>query len=1036
MRQFLHLQHRAAGFLFTRAVKQMLLIAFFHVISLPLFAQSPVQGRVTGNEGPLAGVTVTIKGTQTSTVTDTAGKFSISAADKSVLVFTHINYAVREITVNGTEEINVTLNAANSNLNEVIVIGYNTQKKATLTGSVSVVKGADLVKSPQVNVSNSLAGRVSGIILNNRSGEPGYDGSSISIRGKGTTNNNDVLIVVDGVPGQIGGLERLNPNDIESMSILKDASAAIYGSRAANGVILITTKRGKTGKPSISVSYDHGFSSPTRLPKMADAATYAAISNEIAYYNNPAGGMNQQYAAADIQKFADGTDPLNFPNTDWAKTTLKNSTGQDNANVSISGGSDNVRYYLSAGFLYQDGLYKNGAAKYNQYSFRSNIDANITKDFKVSLYLSGREEDRQFPTSSAGSIFRSIYRAYSTIPAFYPNGLPSTGIEGNNPALMATSIGGLSKNPGQVFNGILKSSYNIPGVKGLSAEGFAAVDKSWFFTKTFNTPYVLYSYDKATDNYNPRVVGGSNNAATLNESQENRTQITTNIRLNYINNFGDHNINAFIGYEQSEMKRDTFGAARINFPSVQTPELSQGGTAATDRDNGGKSNNYTRKSYLGRIAYNYDERYLFEAQMRIDGSSTFPSGKRYGYFPSVSAGWRISNEKWFRDLTFINELKIRASYGVLGNDNVAMFQYLNNYSFNSQVVLGPGIVPAIDLTKLANSQIHWEEARKTDIGIEGVVLRDISFEFIWFRQQRTNILANRNASIPAVTGIVNPFGSDPLVPSENIGEVNSNGIEATLGYNNRKGKFHYGASANITYAKNKIIFIDEAPAVLTWQKQTGGPLNNYLLYNSLGIFRSADEINKYPHLSGAQPGDLILQDYNNDGRITADDQVRTKYGNIPQITYGILMNADYKSFDVSVVFAGQTRVSQFVLPESGTVGNFYSSWADNRLSPSNANGSYPRVDTRTSASVNGGLYPSTFWLNNASFLRLKNIELGYNITGAALTKLKMQSLRVYLSAFNLFTVTKVKDYDPEGDNYSGQFYPQQRIVNLGVGLRF
>ncbi len=1036
MNQFLHLQNRAAGSLFTRTVKQILLIAFFHVTSLTLFAQSPVQGKVTTNEGPLAGVTVTVKGTQTSTITDMAGKFSISAADRSVLVFTHINYVMQEITVNGTDEINVTLTPANSNLNEVIVIGYNTQKKATLTGSVSVVKGADMVKSPQVNVSNSLAGRVSGIILNNRSGEPGYDGSSISIRGKGTTNNNDVLIVVDGVPGQIGGLERLNPNDIESMSILKDASAAIYGSRAANGVILITTKRGKTGKPSISVSYDHGFSSPTRLPKMADAATYATISNEIAYYNNPAGGMNQQYTAADIQKFADGTDPLNFPNTDWAKTTLKKSTGQDNANVSISGGSENVRYYLSAGFLSQDGLYKNGAAKYDQYSFRSNIDANVTKDFKVSLYLSGREEDRQFPTSSAGNIFRSIYRAYSTIPAFYPNGLPSTGIEGNNPALMATDIGGLSRNPGQVFNGILKSSYNIPGVKGLSAEGFAAVDKSWYFTKTFNTPYVLYSYDKGTDNYNPRIVGGSNNAATLNESQENRTQITTNVRLNYINSFGDHNINAFVGYEQSEMKSETFGASRINFPTVQTPELSQGGTAATDRDNSGRSSNYTRKSYLGRLAYNYGERYLLEAQMRIDGSSTFPSGKRYGYFPSVSAGWRISNENWFRDLPFINELKLRASYGVLGNDNVAMFQYLNNYSFNSQVVLGPGIVPAIDLTKLANSQIHWEEARKTDIGVEGVVFRDISFEFIWFRQQRTNILATRNASIPAVTGIVNPFGSDPLVPSENIGEVNSNGIEATLGYNNRKGKFHYGASANITYAKNKIIFIDEAPAVLAWQKQTGGPMNNYLLYNSIGIFRSADEINKYPHLSGAQPGDLILQDFNEDGKITADDQVRTKYGNIPQITYGILLNADYKSFDVSVVFAGQTRVSQFVLPESGTVGNFYSSWADNRWSPSNPNGSYPRVDTRTSASVNGGLYPSTFWLNNASFLRLKNIQLGYNIEGPALTKMKLQSLRVYLSAFNLFTITKVKDYDPEGDNYSGQFYPQQRIINLGIGLRF
>ncbi|WP_315821439.1 TonB-dependent receptor plug domain-containing protein [Paraflavitalea speifideaquila] len=297
-----------------------------------------------------------------------------------------------------------------------------------------------MVKSPQPNLSNSLAGRFSGIVINNRSGEPGYDGSSFTIRGLATTGNNDVLIVVDGVPGQVGGLERLNPNDIESISVLKDASAAIYGSRAANGVILVTTKRGKTGKPVINASFNQGFASPTRLPNMADAATYAAISNEVAYYNNKSGGLNQQYSQDEIAKFANGSDPINYPNTDWTKETLKKTALQNQANISISGGSENVRYYVGAGMLYQDGLYKSGATKYKQYSFRSNIDANITKDFKVSLYLSGREENRQYPIAGAGDIFRSIYRAYSTIPARYPNALPSSGIEGNNPIMMATGI--------------------------------------------------------------------------------------------------------------------------------------------------------------------------------------------------------------------------------------------------------------------------------------------------------------------------------------------------------------------------------------------------------------------------------------------------------------------------------------------------------------------------------------------------------------------------------------------------------------------
>ncbi|PZR22950.1 MAG: SusC/RagA family TonB-linked outer membrane protein [Citrobacter freundii] len=1038
MRRLLQLPGKAVGFAPHRRFSFLCILLILSCSSL--FAQQTVKGVVQSAGAPVAGVTVTVKGTSTATTTDDQGRFAISSPANGVLVFSHVNYTGRELPADASGEMNVQLELATGNLGEVVVVGYNTQRKATVTGSISVVKGADLVKSPQPNVSNSLAGRFSGIVINNRAGEPGYDGSSFTIRGLATTGNNDVLIVVDGVPGQVGGLERLNPNDIESISVLKDASAAIYGSRAANGVILVTTKRGKSGKPTIDASFNQGFSSPTRLPKMADAATFATIMNEIAYYNNKAGGMNQQYSADEISKFANGSDPLNYPNTDWTKETLRGSALQNQANVSISGGSENVRYYVSAGTLYQDGLYKNGATNFKQYSFRSNIDANITDDFKVGLYLSGREEDRQFPIAGAGDIFRSIYRAYSTIPARYPNGLLSNGIEGNNPVAMATDIGGITKNPTQVFNGILKASYNISAVKGLSVDGFAAFDKSWSFNKSFSIPYLLYSYDKNTNTYNSRIVGGNNNAAQLTESQQNIGQNTYNIKINFNRRFGNHGINTFIGYEQSKIRRDNLGASRINFLSILTPELSQGGTAATDRDNSGSSYSFTRKSYFGKIAYDFNEKYLAEVQMRIDGSSTFPKGNQYGYFPSVSAGWRLSKESWMSNVSFVKDLKLRASYGALGNDNVGLFQYFTNYSLKNQFVVetsnGPVIVPGLDLTKLANTNIHWEDARKTDVGLEGVVFNNINFEFIYFRQQRSNILAVRNASIPFVSGIVNPFGADPLVPSENIGKVNSRGIEASLGYSSRKGKLHYNITGNFTYAKSNIVFIDEAPGVLSYQRQTDHPLNTYLLYNAIGIYRTQQEIDQTPHLTGAQPGDLIYEDYNKDGKITADDQVRSKYGNIPQISYGAVFSFDYANFDLSFVLAGQAQVSQYVLPESGTVGNFYSSWADNRWSPTNGNGTYPRVDTRASASVNGGLYNSTFWLNNASFLRMKNVELGYNFAGSFLSRLKMQSARLYLNAFNLFTITKVKDYDPEGNSGSGQFYPQQRIINVGVNLRF
>lgn len=1005
-----------------------------------------ITGVVTDEKGEtLPGVTVSLKGSQTAVVTDVNGKFTLNIPDASgTLVFTYIGYTKQEVAINGQTTFNIKLEADSKSLNEVVVVGYGTQKKATLTGSISQVKGAELVKSPAPNLSNALAGRVAGVIVNNRSGEPGYDGSNITVRGLATTGSNNVLIVVDGVAAQIGGLERLDPNDIESMSVLKDASAAIYGNRAANGVILITTKRGKTGKPTINYSYNQGFSSPTRLPKMADAATYAQIMNEINYDSNPAGGLNQSYTADQIQKFSNGSDPLNYPNTDWEKQTLKSYALQNQHSLSVAGGNDDVKYFVSLGTLYQDGLYKNGVTQYHQYNFRSNIDANVTKRLKVGLSISGRQEDRLFPQVGAGDVFRSVYRAKPIIAAFYPNGLPTTGIENNNPAVQVTDIAGTNRNPTQVFNGILKGSYALPGIEGLSLDGFFSVDKSNAFDKSFSKPYVLYSYGGG-DVYNKVVVGGNNNAATLFESQNNQQLITSNIKLNFARKFGAHDINAFVGYEQSKSHLDYFDARRFNYLSSQLPELSQGGSAATDYLNSGYSSNYNRRSVISRLAYAFNEKYLFEGQLRADGSSIFPSGKQWGYFPSASVGWRVSKEEWFKNkVTFIDDLKLRASYGSLGNDNVNGFQYFDNYVLvsNGFVASQPGsgsstIQPNVNLVKLANPNITWETARKLDIGLNATFLHNFTIEAIYFKQKRSSILATRNASLPGTSGIVNPYGSDPLVPSENIGKVNSEGVEGSLGYNSTaSSQFTWGISGNITYAKSQIVFIDEASGALDYQRQTGHPMNTYLLYNAVGIFRTQADLDAHPHVTGAKIGDLIYDDYNKDGKITADDQTRTKYGNIPQITYGIALNAAYKNFDISVLFAGQAQVSQYVLPESGSIGNFYSSWADNRFSASNTTGTYPRVTDRASAAISGGQYNNTFWLNDASFIRLKNVQLGYNFNSQFLSKLKLGGLRVYASGFNLFTVTKVKDYDPEGTSGSGQFYPQQRIINLGANVKF
>ncbi|EHQ25905.1 SusC/RagA family TonB-linked outer membrane protein [Mucilaginibacter paludis] len=1015
-------------------------------------ADTVISGTIVDNQGlPLPGATIAVKGTTRGTTSGIDGKYSIKVtAPNTHLIFSMIGFASQDVAITGQRALNIKMLPDSKSLNEVVVVGYGTQKKATLTGSVSVISGGDVAKSPAVNLTNSFAGRISGVVANNTSGEPGYDGSNILIRGLATTGSNDVLVVVDGIPGQIGGLSRLDPNDIESVSVLKDASAAVYGNRAANGVILVTTKRGKTGKPSVSYSFNQGFSSPTRLPKLADAPTYAQIVNEISYYNSPSGGMNQVYSAAQIQKFADGSDPLNYPNTDWEKVTLKSVALQNQQNLTVSGGSEDVKYFTSLGTSYQDGLYKNGATKYNQYNFRANVDANISEGFKIGVSLSGREEDRQYPTTNAGDNFRAIYRSYPTSAAYYPNGLPTTGIDQVNPALTPTSIGGLSNNPTQTFNGIVKASYQLPGLKGLSVDGFFSADKSGTFNKTFYTPYNVYTYSSSTNSYTRSTEGGSNGLAYLFESQLNQSLTTSNIKLNFVRDFGKHSINSFVAYEQSSTKYDYFWAQRNNFPSTTTPELSQGGSAAGDATNGGSSsdnnsdptklrNNYNRRSVISRVAYNYEEKYLLEGQLRADGSSIFAAGHQWGYFPSISAGYRISKEDWFHDrVKFIDDLKFRASYGVLGDDNINAFQYINNYSFNNYVVLdngtGAAVVSGIDLTKLANANITWSTAKKTDFAINAVFLKNFTVEAIYFNQKRSNILAYRT-SIPATSGIVNPSSGTPLVPAENIGKVNSNGFEGTLGYNH-PGKFNWGISGNVTYAKSKIIYIDEAAGTLSYQRQTGGALNTYLLYNAIGIFRTQAQLNSTPHVDGAQVGDLIYEDHNGDGKITAADQVRTKYGNVPQMTFGLTLTAAYNKFDLSVLFSGQAMVSQYVLPESGTVGNFYSSWADNRWSPSNPNGSYPRVSSRASSAVSGGQYPSTFWLNDASFVRLKNVQLGYTLPDNILSRIHIKGVRVYASGFNLFTITKVKDYDPEGTNGSGQFYPQQRIINLGANVKF
>jgi TonB-dependent starch-binding outer membrane protein SusC len=1016
-----------------------LLITVCQLKVAPVAAQTSVQGTVKAKEDGslLPGVSVFVKGSTIGTTTDQGGKYVLqSPPSGSTLVFSFIGYKTVEVPIDGQTTLNIDLETDISTLEEVVVVGYGETKKESLTSAITSVKGKEFVKSPQPNLSNSFAGRVSGVVANTSTGEPGFDAARILIRGQSTNGDNSPLVVIDGVANRLGGLDRLDPNDIESVSVLKDASAAIYGAQAANGVILITTKRGtaSTG-PVFNFSYNQGLARPTRLPEMANAATYATILNEIQYYRSAPGGLNQIYSEEEIQKFRDGSDPINYPNSDWIDAVMRPYALQSQQNISAGGGGKDVQYFVSLGRRHQEGIYKNSNLEFEQWNIRSNIDINVTDNFRMGIDLSGRTEDRIYPTESAGSIFRSTFRTHPTKPIYYPGGLPAPGIEaGLNPVVIATGAAGRDEQPRTVFNSMLNFDYKLPFVKGLSVKGFYAYDRIFESRKLFRTPWTVYTLNNSTSpvTFDPTLKGPV--TPELTQRQRNDLLTTANLSFNYERQIGKTFLKAFVAYEQNLQKANWFETFRRGFLSPVIPEIDLGGSTPEERTNSGNSEKFTRRNYFGRVSVDYNSRYLAEVQFRYDGSSRFKKGNQYGFFPSVSVGWRVSEESFF-DVSAIDNLKIRASYGLLGNDRVRPFQYLNTFNLRqSNYVLDGAPVPTFGISQLANPDITWETARKFDVGIETTILNNLTLELDFFTERRTDLLIPRTGSVPMVSGIVNEHGVTNIIPDENIGEVQNRGIEAQVSYRVRLGDVNLDLGGNFTFNKSKVIFMDDPAGWPSYQRREGKPLGAELFYRTQGIFKDDESLLQYPVLAGNRPGDLIIQDFNGDGTLNDKDRERESLTNVPQVIYGFTIGGTYGNFDLTILLQGQARVVQYVLTEAGEVGNYFNSWAENRWSPSNPEGTYPRVDVRTSSSINGALFKNDFWLYNTSFLRIKNVELGYNFP--AFEKLSLKGARVYVSAFNLATFSKVKDFDPEGRSESAQFYPQQQIFNVGVNLKF
>ena len=1028
-----------------------------------LEVQQTVEGVVTDATGlPLPGVNVIELGTNNGVVTDFDGNFQITVPSDAVLQFSYVGFQTREIPVDGQTTLAVQLEEDQAQLDEVVVVGYGTQKRENIVGSVATVGGEDIQKSANLNVSNAMTGRVAGVVATQGSGEPGYDNSNIRIRGTNTLGDSSPLVVIDGIPARPGGFARLNPADIEDISVLKDASAAIYGARAANGVILVTTRRGREGKPQLSYNYNLGFTQPTVIPNLADASQYAEMRNDLEIYKLPVNewepadnafettGLYTRpdgseifapFTPEEFEMIASGEDPWNYPNTDWFGETLKEWSLQQKHNMQISGGSEDINFMASLDYQNQDAFYKNSATSYQQYGLRINMDANINEYISTQIGVLGRQEDRNFPTQSAGSVFRMLMRSSPLSNAYWPTGEPGPDIEnGQNPVVITTNQTGYDRDKRYYFQTNGQVVIEAPWVEGLKFTGTASIDKYIRQSKRWQIPWYLYTWQGGyeDDGVTPALIRGQRGPAepNLNQSNEDQTNILLGGVLSFDREFGDHQVNVLAGVNRETIENENFGAFRRYFLSTSIDQMFAGGQE--EMNNWGSAYNRARLNYFGRFGYNFSEKYLAEFLWRYDGSYMFPEETRYGFFPGVMLGWRVSEEDFWQDnFAVVNFLKLRGSWGQMGNDNVtfdgelAEYQFLSTYGLGSYVA-GGAVNQTLYETRVPNTLITWEVANNYNLGLDAQIfdgLIDITFDV--FLNKRSNILWRRNASIPQSTGMT--------LPAENIGEIENKGFDFSIGHNGIVGEVSYSASVNGGYAKNKIVFWDEAPGAPEWQQSTGRTIGSGLYYIYDGVFVDEQDIANttldYSEITNTlRPGDMKYLDFDGDGAITGDDRVRRDRNTTPTFQGGLNLSARYKSFDLSVLFqgaaGGELRVGT---DEGGAIGNYLEEHYQNRWTIDDPSSVHPRITDRGNQYYS---YGNTYWLQSTDYIRLKNVELGYTLPIEMGERIGVNSLRVYGSGFNLLTWSKMTAFDPEATSSTGQYYPQSRIVNLGVAVTF
>ncbi|QEC51381.1 TonB-linked SusC/RagA family outer membrane protein [Anseongella ginsenosidimutans] len=992
-------------------------------------AQALVSGTVSDSleNEPLPGVSIIVKGSQRGTVTDMDGKFEIALEEEqAVLVVSFLGYVSKEVPVSSGQQVDIVLASDLQALNEVVVVGYGTQKKITLTSSVSSIDAKEISKAPVTNISNALVGRLPGLIAVNGNGKPG-SGSSISIRGASTFGDNSALIVVDGI---VRDFQFIDPNEIESVSILKDASAtAVYGSRAANGVILITTKRGSEGKPTFNYNGFVGMQSPTRYPDVLSAYEYALTKNQ-AVLN---AGKPAQYSPQELEDIRTGV----IPETDWYGLTLKDQSFQTQQNISVNGGTEAIKYYLSLGYLDQDGMYDR--INFKRYSIRSNVDANINDNLTISADFDASTRDHRASAYSAEAIFDDIVAAYPMDLAYNPDGTIFYTHEQHPVEEIKTGYNNTKVN---ILQATLSLKQKLPFVEGLSVSGRASFGKEYSNNKHYNVPILMNRQDAEGNTLEIYPYGGWNGKTSLRQGFDEYNTTTLNASLNYQRSFGDHDVSGLLLFEQFDAKSNNFFGFRTNFPAEGLDEFFYGGEAQKDA-NGGSFND-GRRSTVARVNYTYKQRYMFEASFRRDGSVAFPENKKYGFFPAVSAGWRLGEESFIRDndgLAFIDNLKLRASYGEVGNDRnvydasgrVPTFQYLQAFNPSGTIVSGSEGLSSIAPGILPNPNVTWETATIADVGLEGSLWKS-KLEFIVdvFYKRTSDILLERIRSIPATLGA--------QLPAENYAEVDNKGIEMSFTHRNQVGALNFYVTLNGSFSKSKVITLDEPANIPDYLLQTGRPLGFITGYQAIGFFQSEEDIaSYYPQFNGGQqPGDVKYADINGDQKVDANDITIISMDNsTPKVIGGLSFGGSVKRFDFAVLFQGATKVNRLL---DGMARNFFLGGSRNTFTdlldywtPDNRDALYPRPweGPHPTNSLTSSLY-----LRDASYIRLKSVDLGYTFSDKVVKGIGVERLRIYLSGTNLLTLDKLKMFDPEVENPGGSYYPQQRTMNLGLNLTF